>query len=112
MTGSSDSSGLFGEQRRIVRHIVGSPKFDACMGFIILSNCVSIGVEQTYDIQGSDTTAIKILEHVYLCLYLVELLCRFFAWRWICLDDNWVRFDTFLVVVGILTNWVLTPVLG
>jgi len=109
---SSDSDAFFYSEKVKIRRFMSSPPFDCAIGFVILSNCIAIGFEQTWDLEGRDSSVLKTLEHVYLCIYLIELLLRFFAWGVRCLEDNWVKFDLCLVVVGVGTGWIVQPLMG
>jgi voltage-gated sodium channel len=92
--------------------MVESHTFDIFIGIAIGLNAVSIGVEQTLQINGHSTTALQIVESAFLCIYIFEFACRFAAYSVECLRDNWVKFDLFLVVLGILNTWILEPAVG
>eukprot|EP00439_Symbiodinium_sp_Y106_P050267 s5027_g6.t1 len=97
----------------MLRHYIGellnSQKFDSFLGLIIIANAVNIGLDLTWRAEGKDTTICGTLEHVFLAVYVVELLMRLFVDCRRAVSDNWVRFDTFLVVVGVLSQWILEP---
>lgn len=87
--------------------------FDLAIGFVIFVNAVEIGVDQSFDLNGNDTTGTKIVESICLCIYVLELLLRFlgFGLRE-SLKSNWIRFDLLLVLLGVITSWIVEPVLG
>jgi len=110
-SGYSDEHYLIRWQRGF-QEILKSQIFDAVIGVVIVTNSILIGVEQTFKLQGQDTTLFKSLESVFISIYIVELAMRFFAFRWQCLHDNWVKFDLLLVTFGVITTWILTPLFG
>lgn len=89
-----------------------SPRFDGAISFIIVLNAISIGMEITYDLEGHDTTVFKRLEHFYLIVYTVELGMRYYVSGWRCMKSSWICFDFILVVGGIVSIWILIPLLG
>jgi hypothetical protein len=42
-------------------------------------------------------------------IYIFELSLRFFVHGIGCLRESWVKFDTFLVGVGIISSWIIEP---
>merc|ERR1719262_925827 len=60
--------------------------------------------------ENSFSGIFSLCEHIFLCVYIVELLARFYAFGVReSMASNWVRFDAFLVVTGIISTWVLAP---
>jgi len=86
--------------------------FDVVMGFIIASNSVNIGVEQSLRLHEQDTTVPQALEHFFLVVYILEFASRAAVFGAGCLKDSWVKFDLFLITSGALITWVLEPLLG
>jgi voltage-gated sodium channel len=88
------------------------PMFDVFMGVVIVLNSIIIGVELTVQpvdpSESSPETRLffEVFEHVFLGIYVLELLCRLYACRTSCLRNGWVRFDVFLVIMGVLGSWV------
>lgn len=109
---SSDSFYFFSVERRLVRKLMGKPQFDAAIGVVIVFNCITIGIEQEFELQGKDTFLLGVFETLFLAIYTFELLARFFGYGYHCIHDNWVKFDTFLVVAGIITGWPLSELIG
>jgi len=89
--------------------LVESPAFDIVVSTVILLNAVTIGIEQTLDINGKDTIVIKIIESVFLILYSGEFLLRFTPKGLAVFRDAWVRFDFLLIILGILQSWIMEP---
>lgn len=92
--------------------LLSSQRFDMSIGFVILANSISIGVESSFDLQGKDLGAFEKMEHVFLAVYSLELFLRFFAQGLNCLRSGWVIFDLVLVGMGVISTWVVTPIMG
>jgi hypothetical protein len=91
------------------RQLVKSKSFDIAIGVAILMNAASIGVEQTLQIEGHNTASVQIVESMFLCVYIFELGVRILAFGCECFKDNWVKFDFFLIVVGVMNTWIVEP---
>merc|ERR1719329_306446 len=105
--------------REKVCNIINQPQFDYVLGLIILLNSISIGLEistQLESQQGGEDHNIGpilyMLEHVFLVIYILELLCRFFAVGLKVLTNPWVMFDFCPVMVGAVTSWILVPIMS
>mmetsp|Transcript_118524 Transcript_118524/g.340334 ORF Transcript_118524/g.340334 Transcript_118524/m.340334 type:complete len:801 (+) Transcript_118524:42-2444(+) len=89
-------------------------KFDAAVGSVIVINAVTVGLDQQMrneERAPSDplVSALAICEHIFLCVYVTELLMRFFVVGPGCFGDNWVKFDIVLVAMGVMNSWILEP---
>jgi hypothetical protein len=90
-------------------------RFDMLMGLVILINCLMIGLEASCHAgteceANVDKDIFKVTEHIFLSIYIVELFARFYAFGVRnSLASYWVRFDVFLVLSGVLSTWILTP---
>lgn len=119
-TGTTESgswrsgSMVFEEDRLRVRakRVLKSGLFDAGIGCVILLNCVSIGVEQSLELKGEHTEFFIVAEQGFIFIYMIEFGLRVFAHGFKTLKDNWVRFDTVLLVIAMLTNWLIQPFFG
>jgi len=98
--------------RKAVARLLARPAFDIAMGIVIVANSATIGLEMSFRLEKWDTAAIDVFEHVFLGIYTVELVLRFYAHRLECLESAWTRFDLLLVVMGIVTNLFLFPLVG
>jgi len=94
------------------RKVLATHYFDLAIGLVILANSVTLGLDQSLRLQGEASPVIAVLEQIFLVIYVVELSLRFLAYSYHCLADNWVKFDAFLVVCGVLTNWIIEPIAG
>jgi len=90
--------------------VVQSQKFDATIGFVIVLNSIVIGVEQSHRINGRHVGVLDLCEHIFLVIYLGELLLRFFVLGISALKDHWVKFDFFLVMTSAITQWIMQPI--
>jgi len=107
-----DDVGYVAYLRWWCRRIIVQQKFDTFMGIVILLNSICIGLESEFELQNLDTSVFKGLEHLFLAIYVVELLMRFAGVGRSCLTSNWVRFDLALVAQGIITDWIIAPFMG
>lgn len=95
--------------RHHLGEILNSQRFDTMLGVIIIANAVNIGLELSWRAQGQDTTICNVLEHCFLAIYTIELAMRMLLDWHVVLTDVWVRFDIFLVSLGIVSQWILDP---
>eukprot|EP00927_Polykrikos_kofoidii_P039241 TRINITY_DN3366_c0_g2_i1.p1 TRINITY_DN3366_c0_g2~~TRINITY_DN3366_c0_g2_i1.p1 ORF type:complete len:598 (+),score=110.38 TRINITY_DN3366_c0_g2_i1:111-1904(+) len=93
------------------RRVLASSHFDFGIGMVICLNAGSVGLEQTLSLEKIDTTSVKVAENLFLVIYIIELGLRLFAFGRAAFQDNWVKFDFFLVVLGALTSWIIEPFL-
>eukprot|EP00929_Paragymnodinium_shiwhaense_P048072 TRINITY_DN24361_c0_g1_i2.p1 TRINITY_DN24361_c0_g1~~TRINITY_DN24361_c0_g1_i2.p1 ORF type:complete len:412 (-),score=73.39 TRINITY_DN24361_c0_g1_i2:175-1410(-) len=81
------------------------------MGVVIVANSMCIGAESSAEIRGADTGLFQLLDHLFLLSYCLELGLRFYVLGRDCLESHWVKFDLLLVAVGVLSSWVLEPIM-
>eukprot|EP00392_Amoebophrya_sp_AT5.2_P001866 g1871.t1 len=105
-----DEGPWFSKLRYHCQFLLSLQKFDAAIGIVILINSITIGVESHYEITNQDTQFFADIEHVFLSVYVMELMARFFAFGPSCLKSGWVAFDAVLVAVGVLSTWVLPSI--
>lgn len=98
--------------KKRARIFLGSPTFDFILGAVITANAINIGLEQSFRATGEYASTAAAFEHLFLCIYTLEVLVRFFAFGPSCLQDGWVRFDLLLVALGITTQWIIQPIAG
>jgi voltage-gated sodium channel len=94
--------GLRGRAHRVI----SDSRFDMAIGVVIIANSITIGLESAYELREMDTTLFELLEHVFLFIYTLELLARFFVYGLKCLRSWWVVFDFFLVTIGLFALYV------
>jgi voltage-gated sodium channel len=93
-----------------MKTVVHSQMFEVCSGLVIILNAATVGMEQSFKRSGIDTSMIDAVEHVFLCVYIVELGMRFFAVGKAMFSDRWTRFDIFLVGAGVISGWIVEPI--
>ena len=92
------------------------------MGLVIIANSFTIGVEQTFRIGNTkfrywdqtDEYIVGIchwLEYFFLFAYTTELAMRCFAHGMACLSSRWVQFDAVLVTFGLVTTFIVEPMM-
>lgn len=101
----TESEAYWEERRAEARGLVTNSVFDVLVGVVILCNAVTIGIEQSLELNGTDTLPIQVIETLFLAVYIFELILRAFGFGLgKCLKDAWVRFDMFLVFLGLITT--------
>jgi len=98
--------------RHYVDKILKTQRFDAAVGVIIVVNSLCMGLETTFELENRDVTVFKVFEHVFLFVYVAELGLRFFAHGWRCLKSPWVLFDFLLVFMGVVSNYIIGPIIN
>ncbi|CAD7955155.1 unnamed protein product [Amoebophrya sp. A120] len=105
-----DDASFHSKLRYHVQWMLSLQKFDAAIGIVILMNSITIGIESHYEITGQSTSFFADIEHIFLSIYMLELLARFYGFGLGCLKSGWVMFDAILVFVGVLSTWVLPSI--
>jgi len=86
--------------------------FDSAIGVVILMSSVSVGVEIQCDLEGNVNCSRRThnLEHVFLVVFIFELFIRAFGDGSSILKSGWFRFDAVLVAIGVISSWVIEPI--
>lgn len=79
--------------------LVGHPRFDATIGFLIGMNAICLGVETDHPNPKQMWQGIEI---GFLCAFSSELVVRFVALRGFFLRDGWCLFDSGLIGISIM----------
>lgn len=87
-------------------NILKDKVFEAALGVIILVNAAVISIEQSLRIDGNTSTALQVVEHIFLFIFTVELSLRLFAFGMHSIQDHWIKLDAILVFGGLI-NFVL-----
>ncbi|CAK0908398.1 unnamed protein product [Prorocentrum cordatum] len=110
----SETPGLVGWARRklswlVHRHGVA---FDYAICLVIVASSICVGVEIQCDLEGSVDCSRTTgdLEHFFLVVFVLELLIRFLAEGPRVFKNAWVQFDTILVATGVISTWVIEPI--
>ncbi|CAK0891736.1 unnamed protein product, partial [Prorocentrum cordatum] len=71
-----------------------------------------VGLEIQCDLEGRATCSRRThdLEHVFLVVFILELLIRVFGDGSSILKSGWFRFDASLVALGVISAWVIEPI--
>lgn len=98
--------------RRLARRVVMDTWwFDGFMGVIIILNSVTIGIEIQLALDNNSSPFLQRLEHAFLAIFLAELMLRMQAHGSGCCSNPWIMFDSVLVFVGVLSSWIVEPIL-
>jgi len=97
--------------RARTRRLASSAWFEAAMGIVIIANAIAIGLHQSAVLmEPQPDTAIEVLnmlEHLFLSIYVIELGMNLVGHGRKALQDNWIRFDIFLVITGVAVTWIV-----
>ena len=95
-----------------VHYVLADARFDAIIGVVIIANSATIGVEQTFRLLNNRPVLdmCQYLEYTFLFIYTVELGLRFYASGLACLHSAWVKFDFILVMLGLVTTFIVEPI--
>lgn len=85
----------------------GASTFELVLGICLLINGLLIGVQASMD---EEKKAFMIMEHLFTCIFTLELIFRFLADGWVWIVD-FMNFCDFMLIVltGILPMWILGP---
>merc|ERR1719362_180416 len=98
--------------RHQVHTILENQKFDVAVGVVIVVNSLCMGLELSFEIESWDVEVFKILERIFLMIYIAELCLRFFAHGCACLKSAWVMFDFVLVLMGVISMAIINPIVN
>jgi voltage-gated sodium channel len=104
--------------RRRAAWLLQGSWFDMAMGVVIVSNALCIGVEIQHSIDGTTWGPLSWLEHLFLAVYICELAIRVTGndgrsrsqGRYT--RSGWFLLDVGLVTVGVVSAWVVQPILA
>lgn len=98
--------------RKHIRNVLTSNEFEWFIGGLIVLNAITIGMEQTWRVEGHKVKWMEVIENLFLVVFTAELSARIFAFGVRALKNSWVFFDFVLVVVSVFVGWILNPVFG
>jgi voltage-gated sodium channel len=98
------------KQPATLKSVVNSTSFDAVIGFVIVVNACSIGVETQLRLDGEVPDAFFWIESFCLSCFLLELFLRLMANGMQAVYSTWFIFDAILVFTGVLALWILEPI--
>lgn len=89
--------------------LIRRQEFDYMMGFIIFANTLTIGYEITLSIEDKSSVILQALEHIFLVVYIIELVLRVLGGGREVFQNKFVVFDMALVTLGVLCTWIIDP---
>jgi len=92
-------------------NILHNHAFEPAMGLVIVANSICLGIAINKDLLKQDSSFANDLENLFLAIFIMELVLRVFVHGFKCLCNGWNLFDFFIVVVGMLSQWILDPVI-
>lgn len=126
----ADSETWRGRMLVLCAELLNNPKFDAAVGVVIVLNSISIGMEISADLSARQECAriepeptaacqdekmssfYKQIEHFFMFVYTFELCLRFATVGIRCLKNGWVLFDFVLVFLGVVTSYIIEPIMA
>jgi len=97
--------------RRLAYKISVWRHFEFAMGLVILANALSMGIQADSDLYSDDVKqVIYILDHGFLITFTVELAIMLLGSGWKFLATGWGKFDFVIVGMGIISQWIVTPI--
>ena len=78
---------------------------------VILFNALLLGLETSTSVMSQFGEVIKVLDTVCLCIFIVELLLKLFAYRITFFKSGWNIFDFLIVVISLAPNAQIFSVL-
>eukprot|EP00435_Cladocopium_sp_Y103_P036626 s3100_g9.t1 len=96
---------IFGHKpRRAI--IVGHPWFELLISVAIMVNSVMLGVESQMSLTRNEEDLAWIAEVCFLAIFTVEILLRLAARGWRVIKDGWFLFDSTLVIIAYIEQFV------
>lgn len=93
-------------------YVVESHWLDSVAGIVVFINCFLIGVEIQVATYTDSLVCLRATEHIFLAFYVLELMLRFHVHGIRqSLRSSWTVFDLIVVVVGCLSEWVVSPIM-
>ncbi|NUR86080.1 MAG: ion transporter [Nonomuraea sp.] len=92
--------------RERVRRVIEHPRFQRFIVALILLNAATLGLETFPAVLAEYGTALHVIDHAALYVFVAELLAKVYVERWRFLRDPWNVFDS--VIIGI----ALAPATG
>lgn len=86
--------------------------FDYAISLIIVASSLCVGLEIQCDLEGNVicSDSLHNLEHFFLVVFILELLVRVFAEGLRILKNGWFRFDAIVTATGVISSWVIEPI--
>jgi len=88
--------------RERVRALVEHKRFQQFIIAIIVLNAVTLGLETSHAVTDAVGGALHVADRAMLVIFVVELLGRFYAYRWRFFRDSWNVFDLIIVAIALV----------
>jgi voltage-gated sodium channel len=107
---SIKEAGIVAFLKAVAHNLLNNIAFEPSMGMVIVANSICVGVAINQDLKGMDAKEANNIEHLFLVIFIIELLLRLFVRGWKGLRNAWTLFDFVIVLIGVLSQWVLDPI--
>eukprot|EP00928_Gymnodinium_smaydae_P070209 TRINITY_DN54108_c0_g1_i1.p1 TRINITY_DN54108_c0_g1~~TRINITY_DN54108_c0_g1_i1.p1 ORF type:complete len:909 (-),score=158.18 TRINITY_DN54108_c0_g1_i1:315-3041(-) len=89
--------------------LVKSLKFELIIGGILILSCVSVGMNTYYE-DYNRPLELTVIEHVFVFIFLIELMLRIMTYSWPWLFEFYNVCDVAIILLtGVLALWFLDP---
>ena len=90
--------------RQRVRNLVDAPLFQRAIIVVIVLNAITLGLETSPTIVARFGAVLAVADDVMLCVFVIEVLLRLFAYRGSFFRDSWSVFDFVIVGIAVLPS--------
>lgn len=105
---ASEQRTLVDRVRHKCKRLIEATWFDFMMGICVAFNAATMVLE--YELQAGDGSWQRILDEIFLIVFFIELMVRFFVYGRQLLQDSSGILDVFVVATGIMSQWILPAV--
>jgi voltage-gated sodium channel len=84
------------------RALVEHKRFQQFIIWVIVVNAATLGLETSTTVMGSVGGLLHVADHIMLGIFVVELVCRLYAYGWRFFTDSWNVFDLLIVGISLL----------
>ncbi|GIH96198.1 ion transporter [Planobispora siamensis] len=88
--------------RERVRAVLETSRFQQMIITVIVINAATLGLETSADVVGRYGTALTIVDHIALYVFVAELAAKVYVYRGRFFRDPWNLFDASIVLVSLL----------
>lgn len=88
--------------RERTRRLVEAPGFQHAITVVILLNAITLGAETSQRLMGVAGPLLSYFDRIALGIFVVELLAKFYVYRWRFFRDPWNCFDFVVVAIALV----------